>query len=106
VLEKVQAINKTTESLIAGTAERLKTQGAEIHKQASSAQIDIEVLKKAFDDVSIALEDISTYRQEALPQMAQNILELDELASEAESQIKQIEKAESVEGDFSLEIID
>jgi len=106
VLEKVQAINKTTESLIAGTAKRLKTQGAEIHKQASRSQIDISVLKQAFDDISIALDDISKYRQEALPQMAKNILELDELAGKAEAQIKQVEKAEAVEGDFSLEIID
>lgn len=106
VLDKVQAINKTTASLIAGTAERLKTQGAEIHKQASSSQVDIAVLKKAFEDITIALDDISTYRQEALPEMAKNILELDELAGKAEAHIKQVEKAEAIEGDFSLEIID
>ncbi len=106
VLEKVKAINKTTEDLIAGTARRLKTQGAEIQKQASSTQIDIEVLKQSFADVTAALHDISTFRQNALPQMAENILEMDKMAAEAEEQVQKVEKAERVSGDFSLEIID
>lgn len=106
VLEKVQAINVTTENLIAGTAERLRMQGAEIQKQASSTQLDIQVLKKSFDDVRMALDDISRYRQESLPQMAENILELDKLASRAEQEIKKVEKAEQVAGDFSLKITD
>jgi len=106
VLEKVQAINATTESLIAGTAERLKTQGAEIQKQASSTQINMDVLKQAFADVSTALEDIDNYRQQALPEMAKSILEMDQMSAKAESEIKKVEKAETVDGDFSLEITD
>ncbi len=70
VLDKLKAVNTTTENLIASTAERLKTQGAEIHKQASSTQLDVEVLKKAFDYIRAALDDISRYRQEAFPKMA------------------------------------
>ena len=84
VLEKVQAINETTEDLIAGTAKRLRTQGAEIQKQASGTQLDISVLKQAFADIAIALDDISSFRQKALPVMADNILELDKLAADAE----------------------
>ena len=106
VLEKVEAINDTTESLIASTAERLKTQGAQIQKQASSSQIDVDVLKQAFADIRIALEDISSYRQKALPEMAQNILEMDKLAKESEEEIRKIENAEEAMGDFPLEIID
>jgi uncharacterized protein YaaN involved in tellurite resistance len=106
VLEKVQAINTTTESLISGTAERLKMQGAEIQKQASSTQLDMDVLRKAFDDVTSALEDIDQYRQKALPEMAKNILEMDQMSAKAEAEIKKVEKAETVDGDFSLEIID
>jgi len=106
VLEKVQAINKTTESLISGTAERLKTQGAEIQKQASSTQLDLEVLRKAFADVEIAMNDISTYRQKALPEMAENIIEMDRMAEEAEKRIKDIRQAEDVTDDFPLEILD
>jgi uncharacterized protein YaaN involved in tellurite resistance len=104
VLEKVQAISATTENLIAGTAERLKTQGAEIHKQASGTQLSIEVLRKAFADVRAALDDISRYRQEALPRMAQNISEMDQLAAESETTIRRFEHAGKAAKDFSIEI--
>jgi uncharacterized protein YaaN involved in tellurite resistance len=106
VLEKVEAINTTTESLITSTAERLKTQGAQIQKQASSSQIKVEVLKQAFSDIKQALDDISNYRQKALPEMAANILEMDKLSKESEEQIKKIENAEETMGDFPLEIIE
>ena len=106
VLEKVEAINSTTENLIASTAERLKTQGTQIQKQASSSQIKVEVLKQAFADIKQALDDISNYRQKALPEMAANILEMDKLSKESEVQIRKIENAEEKMGDFPLEIID
>lgn len=106
VLDKIQAISATTDNLLAGTAERLKTQGVEIHKQASGTQLNIETLKKAFDDIRIALEDVSSYRQQALPQMAQSILEMDQLAAKTEEQIKRFEHAGKVAGDFSIEIVD
>ncbi len=106
VLEKVQAINKTTEDLIAGTAKRLRIQGAEIQKQASGTQLDISVLRQAFADISAALDDISSFRQKALPHMAENILELDKMAADAEEQVKKVEKAEQVSDDFTLEITD
>ncbi|MEJ2622552.1 MAG: toxic anion resistance protein [Candidatus Thiodiazotropha sp.] len=106
VLEKVEAINTTTESLIASTAERLKTQGAQIQKQASSSQIKVEVLKQAFADIKTALDDISNYRQKALPEMASNILEMDKLSKASEEQIRKIENAEQTMGDFPLEIIE
>jgi uncharacterized protein YaaN involved in tellurite resistance len=106
VLEKIQAMTQTTENLIAGTAERLKTQGVEIHKRASSTQLDIEVLKRAFDDIRAALDDISRYRQEALPKMAQSIIEMDELAVRSETEIRKFEKADKVSKDFSINIVD
>ncbi|MEN8207313.1 MAG: toxic anion resistance protein [Pseudomonadota bacterium] len=106
VLEKVQAITETTENLIAGTASRLRTQGAEIQKQASGTQLDIGVLKQAFDDIRAALDDINRYRQEALPRMAENIVEMDRLAAESEEEIRKIENTERVASDFSIEIVD
>lgn len=105
VLEKVQAISATTDNLIAGTAERLKTQGAEIHKQASGTQLSIETLKRAFGDIKSALDDISRYRQEALPKMAQNIIEMDRLAAESEEAIKRFEYGGKAAKDFSIEIV-
>jgi len=91
VLDKLQAVNKTTNELIAGTAARLKTQGAEIQKQATSTQLDMNVLKAAFADLNSAMEDLSKFRQNALPQMAQSVLELDKISKDANQTIAKME---------------
>jgi uncharacterized protein YaaN involved in tellurite resistance len=107
VLEKVKAVNKTTEDLIAGTAKRLRTQGAEIQKQSSSTTLDMEVLRQSFADINAALDDISTFRQNALPKMAENILELDTMAAQAEQHIQQAEQGQRfAQSQFSLELRD
>lgn len=77
-LEKVTSVNKVTNDLIAGTAAKLRTQGVEIHKQAASTMLDIEVLKRAFQDITAALNDIEKFRSAALPTMQKNIQEMDQ----------------------------
>ncbi|MBU2709482.1 toxic anion resistance protein [Zooshikella harenae] len=106
VLKKVAAVNETTNNLIAGTAARLRQQGAEIHKQAASTQLNMETLKKAFDDVNAAIEDLSTFRQEALPKMAKTVLEMDQLNERAGKAIAKLQKGKAVEQEFGLEIVD
>jgi uncharacterized protein YaaN involved in tellurite resistance len=92
VLDKVSALNRTTSDLIAGTAAQLRTQGAEIHAQASRATLDMEALKSAFTDINAAMDEISRFRQEALPEMAQIIVEFDQLASAGEGAIGKLEQ--------------
>lgn len=105
VLEKINAVNETTNSLIASTAEKLKTQGADIHKQASETMLNMDVLKQAFADINSAMDDISAFRQQALPTMAQNIVELDSLTEEAEKKVQDIEKAKEVASSLEIEIL-
>lgn len=104
VLSKVQAVNETTDRLIAGTAERLRTQGAEIHKLAAGTQLDMETLKKAFADIRAAIDDVARFRQEALPQMAQTIVELDRLTSEADRTIETMDAANKARASFASEL--
>lgn len=92
VLDKINSVNKTTNDLIAGTASRLKTQGVEIQKQAASASLDMNTLKVAFQDLKTAMDDISTFRQKALPQMAQAVIEMEKLTTEAQSSIAKMDK--------------
>jgi uncharacterized protein YaaN involved in tellurite resistance len=106
VLDKINAVSKTTDNLIAGTAERLRTQGVEIHKQASSTQLDMDTLKKAFEDVRYALDDVSRYRQEALPKMANSIKEMEQLSQESEETIQRMERANRAAKSFPIEILD
>ena len=93
VLDKVKALNATTESMIASTSRMLKEQGTEIQRQATEATVSPETLKQAFADALGALDDISTYKQEALPRIAQTIQEFKQIAEKGESRLKQMEDA-------------
>jgi len=104
VLDKVTAVNETTNSLIAGSAERLRTQGAEIHKQAASTQLDMEVLKQAYTNIHAALDDISSFRRETLPKMAATILELDELTDKQAQEIEKMDQGGKVSSSLEIEI--
>jgi uncharacterized protein YaaN involved in tellurite resistance len=90
VLDKVAAVGQTTSNLIASTAERLRTQGAEIQARSADAALDMEQLRAAFADINLALDEISTFRREALPRMAQAIVEFDQLTSAAEENIARL----------------
>ncbi|MBU6950077.1 MULTISPECIES: toxic anion resistance protein [unclassified Hahella] len=108
VLKGVQAVTQTTNDLIAETASTLRTQGVEIQKQASQAQLDINTLKKAFTDVQAALEELSSFRRNALPKMAQSIVDMDDLSGKMEKSIQKMEGAEEarVSLEDAIEIID
>ncbi len=91
VLEKVTALNDTTNHIIESTAKMLKEQGTAIHKQASESAISVETFKQAFTDTMEALEEISTYKTEALPRLKQTINEYQDMAAMAEKQIEKME---------------
>ena len=96
VLDSIDALNQTTNMLIAGTAKRLRTQGVEIHKRASSTMLAQDVLKQAFVDIHAALDDIAHYRKDALPKMAATITELGQEAEVAEKAIVRMERGNRV----------
>jgi uncharacterized protein YaaN involved in tellurite resistance len=104
VLDKVTALSETTSNLIANTAERLKTQGTEIHKAASASHLDMEKLQQAFADINEAMDEITKFRLEALPQMAETIVEMDRLTEAAEKKIKEKERANRVEPVVPIEV--
>jgi uncharacterized protein YaaN involved in tellurite resistance len=103
VLDKVNALNQTTSDLISGTAERLRNQGAEIQKQASSSMLSLEALKSAFANINAAMDEIARYRQEALPRMAQTILEFDKLSAQGEAAIQRYEAGEKARPKLTIE---
>lgn len=91
VLEKVQALNDTTNHMIGATSRMLKDQGTAIHKQASEAAISADTLKQSFADTMQALDDISRYKAEALPKMKATIQEFSEIAAAGKKAIQKME---------------
>ena len=110
VLKGVQSVTETTNDLIVETSESLKNQGVDIQKQAAQAQLDIEQLKTAFENIDAALNDLSSFRRNALPKMAESIVEMNDLTKKMETSIENMEggnaAAEQIEEDMGLLIID
>jgi hypothetical protein len=63
---------------------------------ASPARPAATTLKQAFADIRAALDDVTQFRQAALPQMAQAIIELDQLSAEAGRTIENLDNARKV----------
>ena len=98
VLEKIQALNATTNDMIVATSRMLKEQGVAVQHQATEASVSPETLKQAFADALSALDDISVYKQRALPQMQQTIADFRMIAEEGERRLQQMEDS----GSFQL----
>jgi len=103
VLDPVPALNPTTSDLIAGTAKRLRQQGTEIHKLASGTSLDMEALKSAFVDINAAMDEIASFRRDALPKMAGTILELEKLTQQGDEAIRKLEQGNRAQPALSLD---
>jgi len=96
VLQKIQALNETTSNMITSTSRMLREQGGDIHRQSVEANISVDVLKTAFNDVMVALNEVSTFRQNALPIMKNSIEQFRELAEKGEEEIRRMEKGNAI----------
>jgi len=96
VLQKLQVLNETTNNVIAATSKMLREQGTEINKSAIEANLSPDVLKAAFTDILESLDEISNFKQQALPAMQNSIMQFRELADQGEAAIKRIEKGNAV----------
>jgi uncharacterized protein YaaN involved in tellurite resistance len=93
VLQKIEILNETTSNLIASTSRMLKDQGAAIHKQAAESMITPELLKEAFNDALAALDDIASFKQQALPRMQETVTQFRLLADTGEKEIARLERS-------------
>ena len=91
VLQKINALNETTSDMISATSRMLRDQGGEIHTQSVEANISVDVLKSSFEDIMIALYEVSTFKQNALPIMQHQIEQFRELAQQGEAAIEMFE---------------
>jgi uncharacterized protein YaaN involved in tellurite resistance len=94
VLEQITALNTTTANMIDTTGNLLKSQSAEIHKQAASATIPLETLQRAFQNIYDTMDMIDQFKVEALGNMKQTV---DTLSTEVEKSRGYIARAEGVE---------
>ena len=90
-MDKINILNKTTENIIESTSHMLKEQGSEIQKHSAETMISPEVLKASFSEALQAIEDVSNYKQQALPKMKETINVFSDLADEGQRVVDKIE---------------
>ena len=87
VMEKINILNQTTENIIESTSHMLKEQGSEIQRHSAETMISPEVLKASFAEALQAIEDVSTYKEQALPQMKETIDMFSDMAEDGQKVI-------------------
>ncbi len=87
VLDQINAVNKTTESLIEVNAKLLGEQALEIQKQSISASINPEVLAKAFQEMQKAMDSMDKYKLESLDVMKNSIANMESTMEEAKKSL-------------------
>lgn len=91
VMDKINILNQTTENIIETTSHMLKEQGSEIQKHSAETMISPEVLKASFAEALQAIQDVSNYKVQALPQMKQTIELFSDMAQDGQKVVEKIE---------------
>lgn len=91
VMDKINILNSTTENIIETTSHMLKEQGSEIQKHSAETMISPDVLKASFAEALSAIEDVSTYKEQALPKMKETIEMFNDMADEGQKVVDKIE---------------
>ena len=89
VLEQISALNTTTSNMIESTSNLLKKQAADIQQQASSSTVELDKLKKAFQNIYDTMDMMANYKVKALDSMKQTV---DLLSGEVEKAKQYVDK--------------
>ncbi|MBG0829831.1 toxic anion resistance protein [Planomonospora sp. ID67723] len=76
VLDQIGALNATTSDLILATSEMLRTQAGAVQNQAASTTVDMDALRRAFDNVYATMDMIDSFRAQAVESMAVTVQSL------------------------------
>lgn len=78
VIKQVDAVSQMTSDLLVSTSEDMRANSANIQRQAGSATLDLEKVKRAYDNIVAAMDDVDRYRAEATESMRVTIERLNQ----------------------------
>ena len=95
VLDQISALNTTTGSMIQTTSEMLKEQTGEIHQQAASSTIEVDKLRKAFENVYQTMDAIADFKSRSLESMQKTVESLSNEVTKARTYLDRVRQRES-----------
>jgi uncharacterized protein YaaN involved in tellurite resistance len=95
VLDQISALNTTTGNMIETTSEMLKKQTGEIHLQAASSTIEVEKLRKSFENVYQTMDAIADFKSRSLESMQKTVESLSQEVAKAKTYMDRVRQRES-----------
>ncbi len=90
VLDQITALNATTSNLIESTSEMLRTQSTSIGQQAASSTVELDKLKAAFQNIYATMDEINSFKVNALDSMQKTVNALSEEISKSQAYIDRV----------------
>ncbi len=94
VLDQISALNATTSNLIESTSQLLASQTVAISEQAASSTIGIDKLEAAFTNIYQTMDEIDSFKVEALDNMQATIDTLSTEIQKAEKYVASVKQPE------------
>jgi uncharacterized protein YaaN involved in tellurite resistance len=95
VLDQISALNTTTGNMIETTSEMLRKQTGEIHQQAASSTIEVDKLRKAFENVYQTMNAIADFKSRSLDSMQKTVESLSNEVTKARTYLDRVRQHES-----------
>ncbi len=76
VVDQLKAVNDVTSGMIESTSSLLRDQSVEVQERATSPGVSLDALQRAWDNVFAALDQIDSYKLNALEAMKTTVSEL------------------------------
>jgi uncharacterized protein YaaN involved in tellurite resistance len=95
VLDQISALNTTTGNMIETTSEMLKKQTGQIHEQAASSTIEVDKLRRAFQNVYQTMDAIATFKSRSLDSMQKTVDALTTEVTKARTYLDKVRQQQS-----------
>jgi uncharacterized protein YaaN involved in tellurite resistance len=95
VLDQISALNTTTGNMIESTSEMLKKQTGQIHEQAASGTVEVDKLRRAFENVYQTMDAIATFKSRSLDSMQKTVDALSAEVTKSRSYLDRVRQQQS-----------
>lgn len=106
VLDQVTALNTTTSNMIEATSKMLKQQAATVHEQAASSTIELDKLKRAFQNIYDTMDMVSEFKTKALDGMGKTVEALTEEVKKSQTYLDRARQGQASEALADVAAVD
>lgn len=92
VLDQIDAVNRTTDSLISRTSQMLADNSVKIQEQAATSGVSPETLQKAFDNLFTTMDGIDAFRTKANENFLATVNSLEQQVQRSQPYLERMQK--------------